>query len=70
MVSSGCDLLDLKKKWFWSKWSAICYGIETDNKLINTTGIKISPMNIYIAQFNQDGRMIGPYIWCTADGIR
>ena len=73
IVSSGQNLLDKKNTWFVNKYDgSICYGVETNGDLINTKGIHITKYSVYIAHFDQYGRMTKPCLYCTsyAYGIR
>jgi hypothetical protein len=66
------DFFDARNTWFWNEeYGAICYGIEKDGKLINTTGIYISTEYgvVYISRWNANGKATKPMIRCNADGI-
>ena len=55
-------------QWFTDKHGNTCYGPQTDNDLINTKGVYISPVHgwVWIAHFDQHGATTKPYIWCSA----
>ena len=57
--------------WGKNKYGSHVFGKITNNDLISTKGVWISPHDggISISQFSQFGHKVGPRIYCNADNF-